>query len=146
MFPQINLSAQILSQPRADVCKRFSFSTHFQWARSDDWEELFLYEKSSRLYISIQILFFIAYVKNTRKNPGDGLSMPWKSQRTTVTSLICRPPFFTRLGLGSYMGMPRCRIPRPDDLRTLCLLLNVLPPLTDSIFESHVSTGLGVNS
>lgn len=46
--------------------------------------------------------------------------------------------------LQSDMGMPRCRLRRPDDPRTLGLLPNVPPPSIDSILESHVSRGLGM--
>ncbi|XP_028425707.1 uncharacterized protein LOC114549554 isoform X1 [Perca flavescens] len=51
-----------------------------------------------------------------------------------------------RKRLHSERGLPRRRILRPDDPRTLGLLPNVPPPSIDTIIESHVSRGLGMNT
>lgn len=51
-----------------------------------------------------------------------------------------------RARLQADVGMPRRRVPKPEDPRTLGLLPSVQPPSIDSILESHVSRGIGMYS
>lgn len=51
-----------------------------------------------------------------------------------------------RRRLQADVGMPRRRVRRPEDPRTLGLLPSVPPPSIDSILESHVSRGIGASS
>ncbi|KAG1935367.1 hypothetical protein F2P79_019231 [Pimephales promelas] len=48
-----------------------------------------------------------------------------------------------RTRLQADVGMPRRRVPRPEDPRRLGLLPSVPPPSIDSILEAHVSRGIG---